>query len=85
MFLTKQSIKQGRYIPDKSGDFRIIFFLVGKRFGTYRPAIKLKDLNKHVPYQHFKMEGVPYLKFLLLVPYQHFKMEGLPYLKFLLF
>ena len=29
------------------------------------PVINLKELNKHIPYQHFKMEGLHYLKFML--------------------
>ena len=36
--------------------------LVGKREGA---IISLKELNKYIPYQHFKIEGLHYLKFML--------------------
>ena len=29
------------------------------------PCINLKALNKFIPYKHFKMEGMHYLKYLL--------------------
>lgn len=47
------------------GEFLSSLFLVEKKDRGYRPVINLKDLNKHVPYQHFKMEGLNYLKFML--------------------
>ena len=40
-------------------------FLVGKRDGGNRPVINFKKLNKLIPYQHFKMEGLHYLRYML--------------------
>ena len=40
-------------------------FLVDKKDGSHRPVINLKNLNKSIPYQHFKMEGLHSLKDLL--------------------
>ena len=40
-------------------------FLVGKKDGGHRPVINLKNLNKYIPYEHFKMEGLHYLKVML--------------------
>ena len=40
-------------------------FLASKKDGTNRPVINLKQLNKHVKYMHFKMEGIPNLVDLL--------------------
>ena len=33
--------------------------------GGNHPVINLKNLNKFIPYEHFKMEGLLCLKFLL--------------------
>ena len=40
-------------------------FLVGKKDGGNRPVINLRNQNKFVPYEHFKMEGLHCPKFLL--------------------
>ncbi|XP_040200959.1 uncharacterized protein LOC120932552 [Rana temporaria] len=40
-------------------------FLVKKKGGGYRPVINLRDLNQHVAYRHFKMEGIHCLRDLL--------------------
>ena len=40
-------------------------FLVRKKDWGNKPVINLKNLNKFVPYQHFKMADLHYLKFLL--------------------
>ena len=40
-------------------------FLVRIRDRGYCPVINLKELNQNIPRQHFKMEGLHYLKFML--------------------
>ena len=40
--------------------FLSTLFLAGKRDGGYR-----SEGTKHIPYQHFKMEDLLYLKFML--------------------
>ena len=37
-----------------------------ERWGGNRPLVNLKDLNRNIPYQHFKMEGLFLLKEMLL-------------------
>jgi hypothetical protein len=48
-----------------SGQFLSNIFLVPKRDGKSRPVINLKDLNAHIQYDHFKMEGTHLLRDLL--------------------
>ena len=40
-------------------------FLLRIRDRGYCPVINLKELNQNIPHQHFKMEGLHYLKFML--------------------
>ena len=40
-------------------------FLILKKDGVHQPVVKLKKLNRHVPYVHLKMEGLFLLKELL--------------------
>ena len=40
-------------------------FLVGKKDGGNRPVITFKKLIKLIPYQHFKMESLHYLRYML--------------------
>ena len=61
--LTKGAITV--FHKDQKKGFLSHLFLVGKRDGSYGPVINLKELNKHIPYQHFKIEGLHYLKFIL--------------------
>ena len=48
----------------KQKQFPSNLFLVEKSDGGKRPVISLKNLNKFIPYEHFKMEGLLCLKFL---------------------
>ena len=52
-------------ISHQEREFFSQIFLVGKKDYGNRAVINLKSLNKFVPYQHFKMNGLHYLKFLL--------------------
>ena len=47
------------------GEFLSNLLLVKKRNVGNRPVINLKNLNKFILYEHFKMEGLPCLIFLL--------------------
>ena len=40
-------------------------FLVPKKEGTYRPVIDLRELNRFIQKEHFKMEGIHLMKDLL--------------------
>ena len=53
-----------RYIP---GQFLSNILLVKKKDGGNRAYINLKDLNKFIPYKHFKIEGLHCLKYPLEV------------------
>lgn len=39
--------------------------LVGEKDWGQRRVINFKQLNKHIPYDYFKMEGLNYLKLML--------------------
>ena len=47
------------------GEFLSSLFLISKKGGRNRPVINLKDLNRFIPYKHFKMEGLHCLKYML--------------------
>ena len=50
-------------VSHSEGEFLSNLFLVEKKDGGHRPVINLKNLNSFIPYQHFKMEGLHYLKY----------------------
>ena len=50
----------------KEDQFLSSLFLVKKKDGGNRPVVNLKDLNRNIPYQHFKMEVLFLLKEMLL-------------------
>ena len=52
-------------VSPMNGEFLSSVFLVKKKDGGNRPVINLKELNSHVTYQHFKMEGLYLLKHLI--------------------
>lgn len=60
--LEKGAIKQVAHSEDQ---FLGHLFLRPKKDGSQRPIFNLKPLNKHIAYQHFKMEGLPEIKNLL--------------------
>ncbi|CAC5372561.1 unnamed protein product [Mytilus coruscus] len=62
--LTKEVIVPVKPCRDQ---FLSNWFLVPKKDGGQRPVLNLKQLNQHVMYQHFKMEGLFMIKDLLKV------------------
>ena len=60
--LEKESIS---VVQDQEKRFLSKLFLVQKNNEGQHPVINLKQLNKHIPYELFKMEGFHYVKFLL--------------------
>ncbi|XP_040178560.1 LOW QUALITY PROTEIN: uncharacterized protein LOC120912608 [Rana temporaria] len=52
-------------VDPSSPGFLSNLFLVKKKGGGFRPVINLRDLNQHVAYRHFKMEGIHCLRDLL--------------------
>ena len=50
----------------KESQFLSSLFLVKLKDGGNHPVVKLKYLNRNIPYQHFKMEGLFLLKEMLL-------------------
>ena len=57
--LAKGAILQ---VSHQEGEFLSQILLVGKKDGTNRSVISLKNFNEFLPYQHFKMEGFHCLK-----------------------
>ena len=54
------------FTDSKEDQFLSSLFLVKKKDGGNRPVVNLMDLNRNIPYQHFKMEGLFLLKEMLL-------------------
>ena len=47
------------------GEFLSSLFLISKEVGRNQPVINLKDLDRLIPFKHFKMEGLHCLKYVL--------------------
>ena len=63
----QEMLRKGSFLQRKSEDqFLRILFLVGKKDRGNRPVINLKDLNKLIPYAHFKTAGLFLLNEILL-------------------
>ncbi|MES9906572.1 MAG: reverse transcriptase domain-containing protein [Sedimenticola sp.] len=58
-----QLLNEGVIVPSQyeSGQYVSNIFLVSKTNGKFRPVINLKQLNKHVHYEHFKQETFPFV------------------------
>ena len=54
-----------REIPQADCQFLSNIFLIAKKTGGLRQVINLKDLNKFVWYEHFKIENIKLVKNLL--------------------
>lgn len=54
-----------RVVPPKPGQVVSHIFLRPKKDGSFRPIVNLREVNKWVEYQHFKMEGLPIAKEIL--------------------
>ena len=52
-------------ITDGSDGFICSFFCVPKKTGGHRPIVNLKPLNKFIVYEHFKMENLETVRFLV--------------------
>lgn len=52
-------------VREAPGQFLSPIFLVPKSDGTWRPVINLRELNTHIAYHHFKMEGIRTVKGLM--------------------
>jgi hypothetical protein len=50
---------------DGSAGFVCSFFCVPKKTGGHRPIVNLKPLNKFIVYEHFKMENLETVRFLV--------------------
>lgn len=61
--LSKGAIRE---VPWEQRVFLSNIFLVEKKDKGWRPVINLRDLNKFLTYNHFKMEGIHLLKDMLL-------------------
>jgi hypothetical protein len=52
-------------IKDESARLLCSFFCVPKKMGGFRPIVNLKALNSFVKYEHFKMENLETVRFLV--------------------
>lgn len=53
--------------PDNDGFIINLFIVPQKTRGKFRPFFNLKNLNLFVSYEHFKMEGINNLKYLIRI------------------
>ena len=65
--VSERDVGEGSYLQSFTSGRRISQSNISSRENRWgdRPVINLKNLNKFVLYQHFEMEGLHYLKFLL--------------------
>lgn len=56
---------EGGSVPNTSEGFVSRIFLVPKKGGAWRPIIDLRNLNRFIAREHFKMEGIHLIKDLL--------------------
>ena len=61
----KQVDLEVKAMLEKGSISKVCHFLICKKGGENRPVINLKDLNRFIPYKHFKMEGLHCLKYVL--------------------
>jgi hypothetical protein len=54
-----------REITDDSEGFICSLFVIPKKMGGFRPILNLKPLNEFIRYEHFKMENLQSVRFLL--------------------
>ena len=52
-------------VKEKGSISKVCHFLICKKGWENRPVINLNDLNRFIPYKHFKMEGLHCLKYVL--------------------
>ena len=52
-------------VADGSGGFVCSLFVIPKKSGGFRPIINLKPFNRFIRYEHFKMENLESVRFLL--------------------
>jgi hypothetical protein len=60
--LDKKAISE---VVDSSLGFFCSFFCIPKKSGGLRPIVNLKPLNKFIKYEHFKMENLKTVRFLV--------------------
>ena len=60
--ISKGAIEQTKFVK---GQVLSSLFLREKKDGSQRPILNLRNLNKHIPYLHFKMESLKSVKDLM--------------------
>ena len=60
--ILKEAVKE---IADGSEGFVCSLFVIPKKMRGFRPIVNLKPINKFIKYEHFKMENLQAVRFLL--------------------